>query len=268
VIERFPVSASPVNTVLVAAMVCLAPLTARAEGKWSGEVPAKARALAERGRALHDAGDYASAIVAFTQAYAMAPSPALLFNLAQAYRLQGDCDDAALMYRRFLATGPSPDRTALAEAHLVNVERCIHKLSLHIPDETARGIALPPPPIDGSVTSEMPRSRTAAIEKDVGIGLMGGGTFALGLAVYYAVQSHNASTEVADAYAHGARGSDIAPIDQRGRTASRNAAISGGAAAVGVAGGLAMYLIGRHTERSPLVTPTAHGAEVSMSWSF
>jgi len=262
------VSAAPVNAVLATALLFFAPVAARAEGKWSGEVPAKARALAERGRALHDAGDYANAIVAFTQAYAMAPSPALLFNLAQAYRLQGDCDDAALMYRRFLATGPSPDRTALAEAQLVNVERCIHRLSMHIPDETARGTAAPPLPADGSVTLEMPRSRKAAIEKDVGIGLAGGGTVALGLAVYYAVQAHNASNDVADAYAHGARGSDIAPIDQRGKTASRNAEISGAAAAAGIAGGITMYLIGRHTERTAVVTPTAHGAEVSMSWSF
>ena len=34
----------------------------------------------------------------------------LLFNLAQAYRLQGNCDDAALMYRRYLATNPGVEQ--------------------------------------------------------------------------------------------------------------------------------------------------------------
>jgi len=89
-------------------------------------IPQKARLLAERGRALHDAGDYGNAIIAFKEAYVIAPSSGLLFNLAQAYRLQGNCDDAALMYRRYLDTAPSRDGRALAVGHLVTVERCAH----------------------------------------------------------------------------------------------------------------------------------------------
>ena len=88
-------------------------------------VPTKARSLAERGRVAHDARDYAGAISAFTEAYALAPAPGLLFNLAQAYRLRGNCDDAALMYRRFLATNPPDDARLLAESHLSTVERCL-----------------------------------------------------------------------------------------------------------------------------------------------
>src|SRR5262245_12927006 len=122
-----------IAAIAVAIAPILAPIAAAADSAAPGAVPAKARTLAERGRASHDAGDYASAIAAFTQAYVIAPSPALLFNLAQAYRLQGDCEDAALMYRRYLATNPSPEGRALAEMHLASVERCIHMLSLHIP---------------------------------------------------------------------------------------------------------------------------------------
>ena len=87
-------------------VVLVVATTARADD----EVPAKARALAERGRADHDRGDYGAAIAEFTEAYALAPSPALLFNLAQAYRLAGRCDDAALMYRRYLTGDPAPGR--------------------------------------------------------------------------------------------------------------------------------------------------------------
>jgi tetratricopeptide (TPR) repeat protein len=257
-----------VNAALVVALLLLSPAAASADARWSGEVPAKARALAERGRALHDSGDYTNAIVAFTQAYAMAPSPALLFNLAQAYRLQGDCDDAALMYRRYLATNPTPDRGSLAEAQLANMERCIHKLALHIPVETAHGTLVPPPPI--IATTIAPESSKARIEKDVGIGMMAGGTVALGLTVYYAVQAHNASNDVSAAYAHGARWNDVAPLDSRGRSATRSAQISGGGAALGLAGGLAVYLLGRHTEQAAPLTVSAsgHGAEVAMSWAF
>ena len=54
-----------------------------------------------RRRRLHEA-----AVAAFKEAYVLAPSPGLLFNIAQAYRLAGNCDDAAWMYRRFLDTNP------------------------------------------------------------------------------------------------------------------------------------------------------------------
>jgi len=255
--------------VFIVALMVLAPI-ARSDS-WSGQVPAKARALAERGRALHDAGDYANAIVAFTQAYAMAPSPALLFNLAQAYRLLGDCDDAALMYRRYIATNPGPERSALAESQLAAMERCVQKLALHIAVETANGgLVVPPPPTGLWATATPPGpSHKAQIEKDVGVGLIAGGTVSLAVAAFYAVRAHNASSDVAAAYARGARPNEIAPIDSRGKSAARAAKISGGVAAVGIAGGLAMYLLGRHDAQTPVtVAATGHSVEVSMLWGF
>src|SRR5690606_28579845 len=97
---------------------------------------------------LHDRGDYARAIAAFKEAYVLAPSPGLLFNLAQAYRLRGNCDDAALMYRRYIAAAPrSADERALAEAHLATVVRCVQKRNLNLPpDEAMARIPVPPPP--------------------------------------------------------------------------------------------------------------------------
>ena len=42
------------------------------------QIPAKAKELATRGRAYHDAGDYSMAVAAFKEAYVLAPSPGLL----------------------------------------------------------------------------------------------------------------------------------------------------------------------------------------------
>ncbi|HEY0993754.1 MAG TPA: tetratricopeptide repeat protein [Kofleriaceae bacterium] len=268
-----PEVARAVSSLLVAIAVLLAPVAARADRGGSSDVPAKARMLAERGRAFHDAGDYANAITAFTQAYVIAPSPALLFNLAQAYRLQGDCEDAALMYRRYLATNPSAQGQALAETHLASVERCVHMLSLHIPVERASSRAVPPPPPPREsvvVTRTQPApSRRAQIEKDVGVGLVLGGTVALAAATYYTVAAHNASSDVAAAYATGAKWKDVAPIDERGKTAAARAKILGAGGVLGVAGGIVAYLIGRHTEQLPVtVAPTRHGVELGMSWAF
>ena len=109
---------------LVAIVVCAVAGHAAADS-----VPTRARTLAERGRAAHDARDYAGAIAAFTEAYAIAPAPALLFNLAQAYRLAGRCDDASLMYRRFLASSPSDDARGLAELHLLHLVTKVSILS-------------------------------------------------------------------------------------------------------------------------------------------
>jgi len=260
--------------IIVTASLALAPVAARADEVATAAVPAKARTLAERGRAAHDAGDYATAIAAFTQAYAMAPAPALLFNLAQAYRLQGDCDDAAVMYRRYLETNPSPFARTLAEGHLASVERCMHKLALHIPVETTSAVAMTAasaPPLTATARLDRP-SRAAEYEKDIGIGLVIGGTASLAVAGFYAVRANNAADDVAAAYAKGGKWKDVAPIDARGQAAATRAKLFGAGGVLAVTGGVVTYLIGRHTEqqqlRSLAVLPSSHGVEVGMLWAF
>jgi tetratricopeptide repeat protein len=266
-----------VPAILLAATILFAPAAAGAEGAAREvpphPVPEKARALADRGRAFHDAGDYTSAIAAFTQAYAMAPRPALLFNLAQAYRLRGNCDDAALMYRRYLATAPDPQGRALAEAHLGAVERCGHPVAPRIasaPEPATTSLVIPPAPDALEVTrTAPPRSSAAKIEKGVGVGLTVAGSVALAVAAYYAVQAHDAANDVTAAYDRHAMWKDIAPIDARGKRAATTAQRFGAGGALGVLGGVVMYVIGKHTEHPPVsVMPTGHGVEVGMSWAF
>jgi len=254
----------------IAATLPVAPAAAQGEVSPS-TIPVKARMLADRGRAFHDAGDYPNAIAAFTQAYVMAPSPALLFNLAQAYRLLGNCDDAALLYRRYLATGPRPEERALAEAHLAKVEQCAGKPAQHIPiaTEAAGPAAVPPLDVVAAPAPAPAPSSKAHIEKDIGLGLTTGGAAALAVAVAYAVQAHDAANDVSDAFVRHAQGKDVAQLDARGRAAATTARLFGIGGALGVGAGVVMYVIGRHTEAAPVaVAPTGHGVEVSMSWGF
>lgn len=256
---------------IVAAIApAIAATPARGDATPGDPVPAKARTLASQGRAAHDAGDYTAAIAAFTQAYVIAPSPALLFNLAQAYRLQGNCDDAALMYRRYLATNPGAEQRVLAEAHLASVERCLHKLALHIPVETASGRPIAAPAAARSATAiAAPVSRRAQIEQDIGLGLAIGGGVSLAVAAYYAVQAHEAETDVGTAFARGGRWSDIAPNDARGKSAATAAKWFGAGGALGVASGIVTYLIGRRDEGPPLtVATTRHGVELGVRWAY
>jgi tetratricopeptide (TPR) repeat protein len=256
--------------IVAAAVLAFAPLPARGDAQPSDQIPAKARTLADRGRAAHDAGDYSTAITAFIQAYVIAPSPALLFNLAQAYRLQGNCDDAALMYRRYLATNPGPEQRALAETHLASVERCLHKLALHIPVEVASRGRIAPPALQGSASvTAAPVSRRAQIEKDIGLGLAIGGGVSLAVAAYYAIQAHEAENDVGAAFGRGGRWADIAPSDARGKSAATAATWFGAGGALGLAGGIVTYLIGRRDEGPPLtVATTRNGLQLGVRWAY
>jgi Tetratricopeptide repeat len=220
-------------------------------------VPDQARQLAARGRIAHESGDYSAAIAAYTEAYALAPSPALLFNLAQAYRLRGTCDEARLMYRRYLDTDPSPEARVIAEGHLANVETCVHASSR----SDAR---------TGTTTSTS-TSEPGLFRRRAGLGFVVGGGLSLLAATYFAIDAKVAERDVERGYASGGSGSELAPIDTRGQ---RNATLAtwfgiGGGALVAV--GVTTYLLGRHAaERATpfAVTPRKGGAEVSVAWRF
>ena len=100
-----------------------------AAGRASAQSPApdtkeKARLLHEAGLAEYQAGRYGHAVDAFRQAYKLVPAPGILFNLAQAYRLRGDCKSARRSYKKFLKVSTDPAQTELAKEHLATLTRC------------------------------------------------------------------------------------------------------------------------------------------------
>jgi len=259
------------RALIIAAVLAVAPGIASAGEPTAPEViPPKARALAIQGRAFHDAGDYGNAIIAFKEAYVMAPSAGLLFNLAQAYRLAGNCDDAALMYRRYIATGPSVEGRTIAEGHLETVERCTHKASLGIPQDPGVPVVIKTDRASGSLFATAPQAGRARLEKTIGLGLVIGGGVALGIATYYGFEARSSAAEVEKGYAMGAKWKDLEDIDARGEHAATLAKVFGIGGGVAVAGGVALYLLGRRTEQmAPIaIAPTKQGATVSASWKF
>lgn len=258
---------------LLIAAALLVPPAAFANARNDEPVPAKAKKLAQRGRELHDRGDYERAIVAFKEAYVIAPSPALLFNLAQAYRLQGNCDDASLMYRRFLRTGPDAQNHRIAEAHLATVERCVAKRSLNIKLDDSMAYlqqAAVPSPSEAVFRDTPDPAPAKSRKKLVGLGLGVAGGVGIAAAIYYGVQASSDADAVEKAYASGAKWKDIQAIDERGKrnaTIATVAGVAGGAAAIA---GATLYVLGRRDERAQRVTvmPTARGAQVGMAWRF
>jgi len=264
------------RAILLAALAAAAPRGAQAEELLrADQIPDKARQLAERGRAYHEAGDYPRAIASFKEAYVLAPSPGLLFNLAQAYRLSGDCDNAAWMYHRYLDTNPSSDRRAIAESHLATVEKCGHGL-LHVAITPVQVEAKLAPPLAApttsalAVTSASDSPSSAHREKQIGIAMIVGGSAMLAGAAYYAYDAYDASNAVSDLYKNGGKGSDVASEQRRGESSTTIAEYLGLGGAVAAVAGVAVYLHGRRAEQLEhvAVMPTPRGGSVSVSWQF
>lgn len=75
----------------------------------------------EAGKRLFLAKRYAEALDEFRRALALAPRPEVLYSIAQAQRLLGDCPSAIETYRAFLAGRPGEP---LADYARANIERC------------------------------------------------------------------------------------------------------------------------------------------------
>ena len=75
-----------------------------------------AREHAQKGKAFMDLGKYTEAATEYEASYAAKQDPALLLNLAQAYRLAGNTDKALFFYRKYLQHVPkSPYRADIEE---------------------------------------------------------------------------------------------------------------------------------------------------------
>ncbi|MCX5743525.1 MAG: hypothetical protein NT062_13615 [Proteobacteria bacterium] len=243
-------------------------------------VPAKARTLAAEGLQAHAAGDYRRAIDAFERAYVLAPSGNLIFNLAQAYRLAGDCENALIMYRRFLLSGPTVEAANLAGVHLRAMERCVVQLET-IPMVPLRPRPIPPSPTPTPTPTRTPTptptptmvTRTPTLtHPPIVIGLAATGVAALGVGLVYALDARAASRDVEALYARGSAWTDIADTDARGKRDTRLSIGFGIGGLLAVGGAIGLHLYDRHAaERATIsVAQNSHtgGAQVRVGWSF
>lgn len=81
----------------------------------------RARPHVEAAARHYDDGEFVEAAEEFEAAYRIDPQPRLLYAMAQAQRLSGDCRRAIRTYEAFLRTSPSATQV---EAARDNIERC------------------------------------------------------------------------------------------------------------------------------------------------
>jgi hypothetical protein len=240
-------------SLLVAALSC-----AHAPSLFADELPGpvvdpRAKTLSDEGRAAFDAGRYDEAIEKFQAAYELSPAPGLLYNLAQAYRLRGDCTAALSRYRAFLGMGVGDRMRKLAEDRVSELAACDAP-----PPETresrAAPVLLPRPiaPIPWPRASESnggphtlvlvpakgaereaSRSQRRLLYATVGYG---SSVVLLSVGAYFGVRARSAADRVSNTFDEGGAWSpDLAAVERSGKRhqTAALATLTGGLVALG-----------------------------------
>jgi len=106
----------------------------------------QAREHYKKGLAAYNLGQYTEAAAEFEAAYRLFLDPALLFNIAQAHRMNGELEKALNGYRAFLRTAPQGTRDrAQAEKWRQELEREVARAKAASPATPPPATASTPP---------------------------------------------------------------------------------------------------------------------------
>jgi tetratricopeptide (TPR) repeat protein len=133
----------------------LAPLPA-AGAELSEAAKARARVKFTEGNEAYAQGDFHQALAAFDAAYALAPLPGFLFNVAQCHRQLGAFERAAFFYKRYLALSEKePANGAL-------VKELIAEMEARAREEAARHAAGERPAVQAKAAEKEPAPAKAS----------------------------------------------------------------------------------------------------------
>lgn len=276
------------------AVVAVAIAAAAATTTAHAQPSAEAKKLYLEGKAHYDVAEYADAIAKWKQAYVVSKAPMLLFNIAQAYRLSGDCAQALRSYATYEREAAKP--IANAEELALARSRCNPApTNANPPDGTPAQQQQPPPPahprtpepptaadpeggrdahaapsgIDAinepPAPPELHESTTGRRTQYLGLGVAGAGV-ALAVTGYLfgrAASSH--ADEVSSYIGEWSQAqADLASSGQRDATIGKVFAIAGGAAIVG---GAVLYGLGWHAHGRAQLALSVTPSSSEVAWS-
>jgi tetratricopeptide (TPR) repeat protein len=194
--------------------------------------------LYQEGQDAFDRGDYQVAIEKWRAAYDVSLVPDLLFDVAQARRLSGDCAGALATYRKFLAIDEGSDQRALATDLVRELEpTCGARLPVVVdPPDQVRELNL----VDG-LSHYKNRNRSLEI---AGVATGGAGVLSLGIGLGLGIHARSIGDQVTAACRTSCDWSAWKARDAEGRG---DAGIGLALDVVGVAGivaGAATYYLG------------------------
>lgn len=231
-------------------------------------VPAEAeRAAKEKAtsaKAAFDRGDYAVAVDEYREAYRLVPSPGLLYNLGQAYRLVGACAEASDAYREYLRLVPESPYRATAEQNLAAAEVCARDAAAAAKrrEETERADELTATATAPPTTAPPPPTDRGKGFRRAGVGAMAASGMLAVAGTYFAFDAVRQADEVTELYERGGAWEDIAAADERGLRSQLVSRVTFGTSAIALAAGVTLYLLGRRAE------PSARDGRVMVSWRF
>lgn len=257
-------------TALVVAAVATLSATAIAQQRTSDEDAA--RELYVEGMRLYNLGKYDEAIARYEQGYRLAPLPGFLYNLAQAYRLKGDCAQAYRLYKNFLRLAEEVEHRAEIEGLMAEMDECRNK--------DAPAVDNPGDPVPGEradtqdgLTHETDTPRGGAGTKKVaGIITASLGVILVGTGAYFAADASDASGQISDLFEQGGRWTEeYDDIEARGQRSSMLSKVFFATGALAVAGGAVLYYLGARDARASsqlVVTPDPSSPTVSWLMTF
>ncbi|MCC6996335.1 MAG: hypothetical protein IT370_17120 [Deltaproteobacteria bacterium] len=126
----------------------------------------EARRLYDEGQKLYNLGEFPRAIEQFKQAYQLSARPGLLFNIAQAHRLNGNFKQALFFYESFLRGQPDAKNRAEVDRRILEMREAVARADAQqppapspTPSPTPSPSASPEPsplPSPSPVTSPVP----------------------------------------------------------------------------------------------------------------
>ena len=256
--------------VVVLALVVCAP-AARAAG--DGDALQEAKDHYDRGMAHYELGEFAAAVDEFKAAYALSQAPGLLFNLAQASRLNKDYEQSLHFYRSYLRVRPEAANREDVEKRITELEPIVE---MRRRAELEKLAATPPPVVDARPALEDPGRPTVARalppggkkERIAGIvvGAAGVGLLAAGIGLGVAsVDAENKLSALATQMGSWSPAqASLYQTGQREAAAATGLYVAGG---VAVATGAVLYAIGWRKDRARFAVAPAPGGGAQAVWS-
>ena len=272
---------------------------------YAGPADGPADAAYLEGRRLYDLQEWDGAIAKFKEAYTLRQDEKSLFNIAQVYRLKGDCVQAQSFYKTFRRNFSSSPLAPKADKFIADLDACVTAArgqpvkpdAVKTEPVKTEPVKTDPVKTDPVKTEPVktepvktepvktepvkmeavtPTTATAPEETDnasrpghamrlAGLVTMVVGVAALAGGSYFGLKAGSTATDVEKG-----QGPWDPTLQNRGESESRTATgLFAIGALVAIGGGVLFYLGGRHAESSPVaVLPRGDGATVVWTCGF
>jgi tetratricopeptide (TPR) repeat protein len=226
------------------------------------DTPPSAESLYAEGQAAYDKADYGAAITKWQASFELSGESGLLFNLAQAKRLAGDCAGAFATYRRFMTADPdqTSEQHKLAADFARELAITCKPPTIPVPIDPQ-----PQPKVDDRLTRHEDHGRAWRI---AGIATGAGGAVAIVTGLVLGQHAQGLADEVTAACRTSCDWTVQKDKDAAGRRDATIGRVLDVAGVAAIAGGTVMYYLGVKENLTVTPAPGEHGAVLSWSGSW